>query len=164
MNFDYYVLTGIWIVFPIILWKAVPRNRIREAIAAFLFFQMLTWLFSISLTFAGLLEAPVRFFKKATDINFTMEYMVFPTIGTIFQLRFPSQANYIKRVIHYLCYVGIILAFMFLVGTFTNIMTVKMDNLVRSFFNFIIELWLLRRYVLWTIKPQENSRIDTYAN
>lgn len=164
MNFDYYVLTGILIVFPIILWKAIPRNRVREAIAAFLFFQMLTWLFSISLTFAGLLDAPVRFFKEATDINFTMEYMVFPTIGTIFQLRFPSQANYIKRVTHYLCYVCIILAFMFLIGTFTNIMTVKIDNLVRSFFNFFIELWLLRRYVLWAIKPQENSRIDTYAN
>lgn len=152
MNYDYYVLALLWIILPIILWKVVPRERMREAIAAFLFFQMLTWLFSIGLTYAGLLEAPIRFFKDATRINFTLEFLVFPTIAVLFQLSFPKRAKFSSRLLHYLLWVGITLSFMFLLGTFTNIMKVKVDNLIRSFFNFLIEFWLCRHYVLWIMK------------
>ncbi|WP_272495845.1 hypothetical protein [Bacillus pinisoli] len=42
MTLDYYVIILIWVVFPLILWKVTPRNRLREAIGAFLFFHMLT--------------------------------------------------------------------------------------------------------------------------
>lgn len=135
----------------------IPRNRLREAIATFLFFQMLTWLFSLGLTFGGLLESPVRFFKNATRISFTMEYLLFPTAAVLFQMRFPPCSNFIKRLLHYLFWVGVILSFMFKLGKFTNIMDVKLDNLIRSFFNFIIELWICRQYVLW-IMPQPNLK------
>ncbi|MED4014561.1 CBO0543 family protein [Sutcliffiella cohnii] len=161
MNFDYLVLIMLWIILPIILWKVIPRHRLREALAALLFFQMLTWVFSIGLTYAGLLEAPVRFFKEATKINFTMEYLVFPTAAVLFQLSFPHKARYFRRLVHYLLWVGIILSFMALIGTFTNIMDIKWDNLVRSFFNFLIELWLCRRYVLWVMN-QPPKGYDTY--
>ncbi|WP_369679962.1 CBO0543 family protein [Bacillus sp. FJAT-45066] len=133
----------------------------REVVATFLFFQMLTWLFSIGLTNAGLLEAPVRFFKDATTINFTMEYLAFPTAAVLFQLYFPINAKFLRRLVHYLLWVGVILSFMILIGTFTNIMNIKIDNLIRSFFNFTIELWLCRRYVVWLFKqPPKGS--DTY--
>ncbi|WP_077210838.1 CBO0543 family protein [Bacillus dakarensis] len=97
MELDYGVLIILWIIMPIVLWNVIPRDRLREAIAVFLFFQMLTWLFSIGLTYAELLNAPVRFFKHATKINFTMEYLVFPTIAILFQLSFPKKANFIRR-------------------------------------------------------------------
>jgi len=154
MNFDYFILVLLWITFPVILWKVIPTTRLRESIAAFLFIQMLTWLFSIGLTYAGLLEAPIRFFKHATKINFTMEFLLFPTIAVLFQLNFPINATFMRRMLHYLFWVGIILSCMFLLGTFTNIMVVKWDNLTRSFFNFLIELWLCRRYVLWITQHQ----------
>lgn len=123
---------------------------------------MLTWLFSIGLTYFGLLEAPVRLFKHATKINFTMEYMVFPTAAVLFQLYFPSGVSIIRRFVHYLIWVGIILFVMYLLGTFTTIMTVKIDNLIRSFFNFMIELWLCRRYVLWMLNQQGSLRAEAH--
>jgi len=159
MNSDYLVLLILWITLPMILWNVIPRDRVREAIATFLFFQMLTWLFSIGLTYAGLLEAPVRIFKYATKINFTLEYLVFPTIAILFQLRFPKKSTFIRRLFHYLFWVGITLSSMLILGTFTNIMDVKVDNLIRSFFNFIIELWLCRHYVVWIMKQPEHKEV-----
>lgn len=159
MNYNYYVLIGLWVVLPIILLKVVPRDRVREAMATFMFFQMLTWLFAIGLTYAGLLEAPVRFLKHATKISFTMEYLVFPTAAVLFQLKFPVESNFMRRLLHYLFWVGIILSFMFLLGKFTDIMDVKTDNLIRSFFNFLIELWLCRRYVCWLLSGKELEKV-----
>ncbi|MEH7381303.1 CBO0543 family protein [Bacillus sp. JJ1533] len=157
MNFDYYVLILFWLVLPVVLWRRVPANRLREAIATFLFFQMLTWVFSIGLTYAGLLESPVRFFKHATKISFTMEFFVFPSIAVFFQLSFPKNASYKRRSLHYLLWVGIILLIMLLLDAFTNIMSVTKDSLIRSFFNFLIELWLCRQYVLWVIDQPLSS-------
>lgn len=160
MSLDYYVTISLWIFLPIILWIVVPHNRWREAIATLLFFQMLTWLFSIGLTFAGLLDSPVRIFKYATKISFTMEYLVFPSIAVFFQLTFPPAPRFIRRVFHYLLWVFIILISMFLIGLFTQLMVVKLDGLVRSFFNFIIELWLCRQYVLWIQHKSETKKVE----
>jgi hypothetical protein len=164
MNFDFFVMLLFWIILPIVLWKIVPRNRLREIIATFLFFQMLTWVVSIFLTFAGLLQSPVRLFKHATTINFTMEFLVFPFFAVLFQLKFPKKANFKRCLVHYLFWVGIILCFMFLLDKFTNIMSIKMENLIRSFFNFIIELWLCRRYVLWMMSHPKHERLQANEN
>jgi hypothetical protein len=88
-----------------------------------------------------------------------MEYIVFPTVAVLFQLKFPNKANFVRGLLHYLQWIGIILTFMLLIGFFTDIMVVKMDNLIRSFFNFLIELWLCRRYVLWLIKQPELAKV-----
>lgn len=162
MNFNYFVLFCFWFICPIVLWNLIPRNRLREALAALMIFQMLTWLFSFGLTFAGLLEAPVRIFKHATEISFTMEYVVFPTVAVFFQLYFPKNANILRRILHYLLWVGIILSLMLAIGTFTDIMVVKIDIMIRSFFNFIIELWLCRQYVLWVMQHPVVSK-ESYS-
>ncbi|WP_442920039.1 CBO0543 family protein [Metabacillus sp. B2-18] len=129
----------------------IPKNRLREAIATFLFFHMLTWLFSIGLSYTNTIESPIRFFNYATKISFTMEYLVYPTLAVGFQLKFPNTSNYPRRLLHYLIWVGIIVSFMFLIGMFTDIMNMKKSHLLMSFFNFIIELWLCRQFVLWIL-------------
>lgn len=163
MTFDYIVLLVLWIILPIVLYIIVPRHRIREFLAVFLFFQTLTWLFSIGLTYFEFLESPVREFKFATQINFTVEYLVFPTAAVMFQRWFPNGSGKLRRSIHYLLSVGGILFFMFLLGTFTNIMEIKLDNLIRSAFNFTFELWLCRKYIVWLMKQvtlQKEMRVD----
>ncbi|WP_066254537.1 CBO0543 family protein [Neobacillus drentensis] len=102
MNSDLYVTLILWLLLPFLLWKLIPRNRLREAIATLLFFQMLTWLISIFLTYFGFLEPPFRLFKHATKINWTMEYLVFPFFAVLFQLKFPKNELFLRRVFHYL--------------------------------------------------------------
>src|SRR5690554_5718518 len=109
MDVNYLTLILLWVLLPISLWIAVPRNRLREATATFLFFQMLSWLFSFGLTAAGMPESPFRVFMYATKITFTMEFLVYPTIGVLFQLTFPEGARFLRRSAHYLLWIGIIL-------------------------------------------------------
>jgi hypothetical protein len=158
LNSDYIVIIVLWIVLPILLFKVTPKDRIREALATLMFFQTLTWLFSTGLTYFGLLESPIRLFQEATQLSFTMEYLVFPTAAVLFQLKFPKNSTFVRRLLHYLFWVGVILSFMFLISSFTNIMGVTIDSLIRSFFNFIIELWLCRRYVLWILNHPQLQR------
>ncbi|WP_412759027.1 CBO0543 family protein [Neobacillus cucumis] len=138
MYSDSYVMLILWIVLPFILWKVTPRNRLREVIATLLFFQMLTWLFSIFLTYFGLYEPPFRLFKNATKINWTMEYLVFPFFSVLFQLKFPKNEYFFRRLSHYLFWVGMILLAMILLGKISNIVNSNMESLIRSFFNFIM--------------------------
>ncbi|MDZ5471561.1 CBO0543 family protein [Bacillus sp. 31A1R] len=134
----------------------VPKKRIRESIAVFLFFHFLTWLFSIGLTYFGLLEAPFREFPYATKINFSMEYMVFPTIAVFFQLLFPKRKIY--RIIHYILTVTFILFIMGVIGYFTEIMDVTKESLTRSALNFTVELWLCRKYITWLMDSEYTKK------
>jgi hypothetical protein len=152
MSVDIIVILLLWIILPLTLIVIIPRHRIRESVAAFLLFQTLTWVFSIGLSYFGFLASPVRLFENATNISFTSEYLVFPTAAVLFQLWYPNGSRKIRRAFHYVLSVGGILLFMCLLGSFTNIMTVKLDNLIRSAFNFTIELWLCRRYMVWLMK------------
>lgn len=160
MNSDIYVMLLLWIALPIILWKVTPRNRLREVIATLLFFQMLTWSVSIFLTYCGLYEPPFRLFKHATKINWTMEYIVFPFFSVLFQLKFPKNANFFRRLLHYLLWVSMILLAMVLLGKISNIVNSNIESLIRSFFNFIIELWLCRQYILWFMDHPNYERLE----
>lgn len=164
MKLDNYILLFLWIFFPILLWRMTPRSRLRETIATILFFQMLTWLVSIVLSNFGSFHSPDRMFKYASDINFTMEFLILPTFAVLFQLTFPISKGFIRRMFHYLFWVGIILFGMILLRAFTNIVEFEMDHLIISFFNFLIELWLCRRYILWMVKQQELKKDALYEN
>jgi hypothetical protein len=160
MSFDYLVIFTLWIICPFILVLVVPRQQIREFIAVFFFFQSLTWLFSISLTAFDLLSFPVRLFPNATKIGFTMEYLVYPTAAVLFYKWFPGKANAFRRSLHYIVFVAGILLWMFLIGKFTNLLSeVKINALMRSAFNFTIELWLCRSYVQWLLKKTTLQRV-----
>ncbi|MFC0472767.1 CBO0543 family protein [Halalkalibacter kiskunsagensis] len=157
MTVERTVLIATWIIFPLFLLKFVPKERYREMIAVFLFFQTLTWLYSIGLTYFGLLSAPIREFPNATKINFSVEYIVFPTAAVFFQLTYPEKKGKVRRIFHYMYWVGAILLFMFLIGKSTELMTVKPGNLLRSSCNFTIELLLCRRYIEWLLKGKPFS-------
>lgn len=150
MSFDYFILAMIWVVSIITLFLAVPKSRIREFVAVFLFFQALTWIFSITLTEFGALSTEVRLFKDATKISFTSEFAFYPTLAVVFHRFFPEKSGKLRVILHYFIFVGIILLYMYLLDKFTGIMNVEIpEQLIRTFFNFIFEFWLLRQYILW---------------
>lgn len=161
MNQNVFVVILIWIIVPLVLSKITPRNRLREAIATLIFFQMLTWLLGIFLTYIGLDDPPFRIFIHATRTNFTMDYFVLPFFAVLFQLTFTKNAPFIRRVLHYLVWVGILLLTLFLLGKFTDLTENKMENLIINFFNFIIEFWICRRYLLWFMLHPNYERFES---
>ncbi|MBE4909637.1 hypothetical protein IMZ08_16410 [Bacillus luteolus] len=151
MSIDFTVILAIWVIFPLILYFAVPRDRVREMIAVFLFFQMLTWLFSIVMTKFGVLSAPIREFPEATKINFSSEYIVFPTAAVLFQRWYPENGGKIRQALHYLYTVGGIILFLFIIGRTTDLMEAKPQT---SAINFLFELMLCRKYIMWMLKGE----------
>jgi uncharacterized membrane protein YgdD (TMEM256/DUF423 family) len=150
VNFDYFILAMIWIICIITLLLVVPRSRFREFVAVFLFFQALTWIFSITLTAFGAISTDVRLFERATKISFTSEYAFYPTLAVIFHRWYPDKAGKPRVALHYLIIIGVILLYMYLLGKYTGIMDiVGPGQFIRTFFNFIFEFWLLRRYIVW---------------
>lgn len=164
MNINLITVILLWTILPTMLWLIIPKNRLREAIAAFMFFQMLSWLLSIALTAAGYLESPFRIFMYATKISFTMEYLVYPTLCVLFQLSFPKKATYLRRSGHYLLWIGITLSVMYVIGNFTDLLTLNGEVLIRGFFNFLIVLWLVRQYIVWMTKGTGSFKVDAHAN
>lgn len=163
MNMNMIIVILLWTILPTMLWLIIPKNRVREAIAAFMFLQMLSWLFSIGLTAAGYLESPFRIFMYATKISFTMEYLVYPTLCVLFHLTFPKKDTYLRRSGHYLLWIGIILSVMYVIGNFTELLTFSWEVLIRGFFNFLIVLWLVRQYIVWLTNGTGFSKVDAHA-
>jgi hypothetical protein len=158
MTFDYGVLLGLWVVLPLLLLVVIPRSRVREFLVVLIFFQSLTWIVSIVLTAFGLLSSPVLEFGKATKINFTMEYLVFPVAAVLFHRWYPIGLGKVRQVLHYIISVAGILLFMFLIGRYTHIMKIEIGNLIRSGINFMFELWLCRKYMVWLLEKVKLSK------
>ncbi|MCM3763685.1 CBO0543 family protein [Neobacillus niacini] len=158
MSFDYFIIVMIWVISIITLFLAIPKARIREFVAVFLFFQALTWMFSITLTAFGLLSTEVRLFEHATKISFTSEFAFYPTLAVVFHRFYPEKAGKRKVILHYLLFVGIILLYMYLLDKFTGIMNGEItEQLIRTFFNFIFEFWLLRQYMVWFMRSMSSQ-------
>lgn len=159
MTFDYFIILLIWIVSVAALIAVVPRSKIREYLAVFLFFQALTWVFGIIFTEFDLMSAKIRLFNKATKISFTSEFIFYPTMAVVFYRWFPTNAGKLRVALHYVLCVGVLLAYLYFLGNFTNIMRIKPSLYVQAFFNFTFEYWLTRQYVVWLTK---NTKLQKY--
>lgn len=152
MTIDQITLLFLWILFPLLLLIFVPKDRIRELIAVFLLFHALTWSFSIVLTHYGLLQAGTLEFPHATKINFSLEYIVYPSIAVFFQLWFPEHRCRRLKALYYLCFVLLILSIIILVSIFTNLIFLTVSGMISSFFNFLIEFVLCRKFIQWFLR------------
>ncbi|AGK55834.1 CBO0543 family protein [Bacillus sp. 1NLA3E] len=98
LRVDYIVLISVWCVTILGLLYFVPRNKIREAIAIFLFKQSLTWLFGLMVVQLGLIEYPVREFPKASHTSFSFEYFIYPATCVVFNLHFPVHKSLVHKI------------------------------------------------------------------
>jgi hypothetical protein len=164
MSFDYVVLAMIWVVSILTLFIAVPKSRLREFVAVYLFFTSITWVFSIVLTAFGDLSTEIRLFEYATKISFTSEFLFYPAVAVVFHRLYPDNAGKLRVILYYLLFVGIIILYMYFLGRFTRIMNVEIpEQLIRTFFNFLFEFWVLRKYIVWlmgTMNLQANHRAE----
>ena len=79
----------------------VPRNKIREAFLAFLICQLFSWPMSIAVSLLDLKEYPFRLFPRATEGSFILDYLVIPSVFTLFQVNYPDRKNRRIQFFHY---------------------------------------------------------------
>ncbi|QCR32573.1 CBO0543 family protein [Lysinibacillus sp. SGAir0095] len=92
MRIEYWILLAAYAV-GIGLLFFIPKYKIRLAVVAFLFKQIITILFGLIVVECGLIEYPVRLFASISRTSFTFEYFFFPVVCAIFNVWYPNERS-----------------------------------------------------------------------
>ncbi|WP_078379745.1 CBO0543 family protein [Sutcliffiella halmapala] len=142
-----------WIVMAFLLIRYVPKNKIREASVAFLFKQLITWLFGLAVVETGLIKYPSRlFFKHATKSSFTFEYFVYPGLCVLFNLYYPEKRNLLVKALYYTFHAGIITFFELIAVNFTQLIRYPKWTWYWSFLTMWSSNYLSRLFFRWFYK------------
>lgn len=145
-----FIETASWVVMVLLLIKYVPRNRLREANIAFLFKQVITWLFGLMVTEYRLIKYPYRmFFRKFTKSSFTFEYFVYPALCVLFNLYYPDKKNYLYKAFHYFWHTGIITLLELYALKYTRLIVYKRWTWYWTFVTVWISYYISRVYYKW---------------
>lgn len=139
-----------WITTIILLLSFVPKNKVREAHVAFLFKQLITWLFGLVVVEKKLIAYPSRlFFKKTNKSSFTFEYFVYPALCALFNVHFPENQRYLYKISHYIFYSSIITLFELFAIKYTKLITYKKWTWYYTFITLWITFFFSRMYHKW---------------
>ena len=132
----------------------IPKNKKRQAHIAFLFMQIITWLFGLLTVHLELIEYPVRLFHRASESSFTFEYFVYPTIAALFNLHFPNKRKFLGTVLYYIYFSGGITLFEFTLERNTDLIHYHGWTWSWSFITLTLTLLASRIYYKWFFNIQ----------
>lgn len=152
MNGERLILIAIILFSIFVIFKFVPLNKIRDAWVLFLSLQMMTWILGLLAVEKELIEYPIQLFPHENMNNkssFSFEFYVFPVVGIIFSLYYPSKSNKIIQFLYYL----IIISFF----TFLEVLIERNTDLVHyikwkwywSLLSITIVLFINHTYYTW---------------
>ncbi|MDE5413224.1 CBO0543 family protein [Alkalihalobacterium chitinilyticum] len=154
MSKDKRVLLFFWVVTIVLLVLNVPRNRVKHAILAFLYKQMVTWLFGLLVVERGLIKYPVRFFKKANKTSFSFEYFIYPALCTIFNMNYPENKSRLMKFFYIMFHSGAVTFVEYLIERKTNLITYVKWKWYWSFITMSITYYSSRIFYRWFFKDE----------
>ena len=149
---DKMILVCIWLVTIGLLFKYIPKNKVRHGVLAFLFKQLITWIFGLLVVEKGLIKYPVRFFKKANKSSFSFEYFIYPSLCAIFNMNYPEDRNNSIKLLYYLYHAGIITVLEVLAERYTNLIKYVKWKWYWSFICIVLTNFLSRLFYRWFFK------------
>ncbi|WP_257008174.1 CBO0543 family protein [Bacillus sp. FJAT-45350] len=160
---DKVILSFSWISMALLLLLFVPKEKQRQAHLAFLFKQLLTWLFGLVVVEKGLIRYPLRIFKKANKTSFTFEYFVYPALCAFFIIYYPHRKNLLVKSVYHLISPTLITLFEYFLVKFTKLIEYKKWRRYWSFLTISIVDLIAYFYVLWFFKlpPKNTEEIPT---
>ena len=107
MRIEWWILLSSYVVSTGLVFF-IPRNKIRLAVVAFLFKQVITFLLGLVAVEWGLLEYPVRLFASINRASFTFEYYAFPVICAVFNVWYPNNRSTLIQFGYYAGYTSLL--------------------------------------------------------
>ncbi|OIJ11610.1 hypothetical protein BKP35_11765 [Anaerobacillus arseniciselenatis] len=153
---EYTILVSSWVIASVLLCTLTPRNKVKHSMIAFLFHQVLTWLFGLLVVEKELIKYPVRLFQKSKT-SFTFEYFVFPALSALFNVRFPEKANWFCKFLYYFYYPTIITLFEVYAEKRTKLIEYIRWNWFYSFITMFLSFFVSRQYYLWFFSKKESD-------
>ncbi|WP_319830038.1 CBO0543 family protein [Bacillus alkalisoli] len=145
------------VVTALLLIKFVPKNKFREAQVAFMFKQLVTWLFGLLVVEKNLISYPTRlFFKKTIKSSFTFEYFVYPALCTLFNLYYPEKRNSVIKLLYIFFNSSIITFFEAFAVKYTTLIKYKKWTWYWSFITMSLSYYISHIYYRYFFKNQVN--------
>lgn len=148
MRLETKILIDLWLVMTILIIVVVPKAHFRRYLLGSLVCQCITW-FSILLhVHFKLLAYPVREFPKATDLGFSMPYMVYPIMAGLYMVYEPRHSLPLRVAYLFLWCCGVAV-FHYTMAKYTDLLNFVHYHWFFSGATSIIVLLLTSTIVRW---------------
>lgn len=149
MQKEAWILLILWAAALIVLFRYFRKSNKRLAQMVFLCSQSIAWVYEFIQIKLHLVKFPYREFPFATDLSFSLHYMIFPTIGMLFILHYPQGRNKLRVMVHFLVFGLIIPTYSVVVERTTSLVEYLHWNWVIGFCSSIMMLVILRVVACW---------------
>jgi len=140
----------------------IPKEKYRLALISFLAFQTITWAATIIFVEIGSIEYPVRVFMRATKSGFMHNFTFIPMIFTWFILLFPFKSSLIKKVLHYIVFISVIVWFIYFISFYTDLEKFKkgtpLSISIHLYISYFVYFIICHIYISWFSKKENLSQ------
>lgn len=158
MSVEKKILLSSWVICIGLLFIFVPKAKLREAQVVFLFKQVLSWLFGLTVVEKGLISYPVRLFARANKTSFTFEYFVYPCLCIFFNLYYPYNKGGVATFLHYGLFSGFITILEYFLEKKTLLITYKNWTWYWTFITLSVTNYLSHKYYIWFFKIEKGEQ------
>jgi hypothetical protein len=148
MNKELIVLVSLWLAaIGMLIWKT-PRHMYREMHLIFLFTQAIGWIYVFIQSKLKNIEFPYREFPYATDMLFSLHYIIYPTINVFYIIWIPSNKGKIIIVLYTGIFIVLHQLFEFLLERNTDLI----ENIDWHWYDGILTKLIIYLFILWFYK------------
>lgn len=152
------IIISIYILNAFLLFKFVPKDKIRNASVIFLFKQAITWLFGLLVVEKKLIVYPYRpFFRKTYKASFCFEYFFYPVLGVLFSLYYPEKRHALFKTLYHFIYASIITALEILILKYSKLIRYRNWKWYWSFMTIWLTNYLSHSFYKWFFKNNERE-------
>jgi hypothetical protein len=149
---------AVWTIMIIALLVFVPKNKLREASAVYLFKLFLTWGLGLFVVQMKWIEYPSRFiFPYAHKSNFTFEFFVYPAICVLFLLHYPEKKSYIIQLGYFAAYCSVMTFLEVLIEHYTELVHYIKWKWYWTWISLFLTFFLSRIYYLWFFRIKSKT-------
>lgn len=151
------VLYIVWITTTLSLPILIPKSKVRLALVAGLFKQLLTWPLGLLVVDQGWIEFPIHFYENAGRGSFTFDYFFYPIMCAYFQVYFPVQNGTGIRAAYYVLFTTVLTLAEIYLKNNTQLIRYIHWNGYLTWITILITFYLSRQFCLWFFKPFEQE-------
>ncbi|WP_342431285.1 CBO0543 family protein [Neobacillus sp. FSL H8-0543] len=148
MRIEWWILISVYALATGIL-LFIPKNKIRLAVVAFLFKQVITILFGLVVVELGLLEYPIRLFASVNRTSFTYEYFAFPVVCAAFNVWYPNGRNPVFQIGYYSGVVSVLTAVEVIIEKHTDLINFIHWEWYTSWITICLSFYITRLFCVW---------------
>lgn len=145
-----YIIEVMLIIF--LLFRCIPKNKIREAQVAYLFKLIITWSLGLIVAEFGLIEYPIRLFQYSDKANFLFEFFLLPSISAIFVVNYPGKKSTFDKFRYYFYYCTTLSIIEVLEERYTNVLKYMHWTWYLTWITFFITFYMSIKYNQWFFK------------